>query len=189
MDYSIILILFLSLSLVSCDDIIELKEGEFYHGADAHVYHLPIADITAIKSVSIELTCYKGNCDIPSLFTDAELTTKVDTTLSSASRKIVLKTEQLSNNYYFALTCENNCYYKLQSVNDNPTNFVLEKDYANIILLSQGENDKTYTVAKKEPTNSTPVLLIINAVNCIPSVTLGETTYDTSKYIQYQIED
>ena len=189
MDYSIILLLFLSLSVVSCNDVIELKEGEFYHGADAHTFHLPIADITTIKSLSIELTCYKGNCDIPSLYTDAEMTTKVETTLSSASRKIVLKTEQLSNNYYFALTCENNCYYKLQSVNDSPTNIVLEKEYANIILLSQGKTDKTFTVAKKEPTNSTPVLLIINAVNCIPSVTLGETTYDTSKFIQYQIED
>ena len=190
MNHSRILLLFLSLSLlISCDEVIELKEGELYHGTNAQSFHLSIADITSIKSVSIELTCYQGNCDIPSLFTDAAMTNKVDITLSSGSRKIILKTETLSNNYYFSNTCDNFCYFKLQSVNDNLTNYILEKEYANIILLSQGEKDNTYTVPKKEPTNSTPVLLIINAINCIPSVTLGGTTYDTSKNIQYTIED
>ena len=190
MNHSVFLLVLLSLTLIiSCDEVIELKQGEFYHGTNANSFHLSIVDITSIKSVSIELTCYKGNCDIPSLYTDAAMTNKVDITLSSASRKIILKTESLSNNYYFSNTCENNCYFKLQSVNNNPTNYILEKEYANIILLSQGEKENTYTVSKKEPTNSTPVLLFINAINCIPSVTLGEATYDTSKYIQYTIED
>ena len=68
MNHSRILLLFLSLSLlISCDEVIELKEGEFYHGTNAQSFHLSIADITSIESVSIELTCYQGNCDIPSL--------------------------------------------------------------------------------------------------------------------------
>ena len=67
------------------------------------------------------------------------------------------------------------------------TNFILEKGYSNEVMITLEETSNTYTVKKEEAKNEKSILTI-NAVNCIPSITIAEKTY-SDKFVYYRKED
>ena len=81
------------------NDFVELVPSQsFYDKADLS-FHLTIADIKDITQVTIEMTFYVGNCDIKGLYSDESMQTEVETSLLSAARKIIFKTDKIYNNY------------------------------------------------------------------------------------------
>ena len=79
---SLLLLLSLSLSVY-------IIPSQVYYGNEES-FHLTIEDPTIVTSLSFELTCYSGSCDIPSIYTDEAMTTPVALTSSDARRKIIL---------------------------------------------------------------------------------------------------
>ena len=166
---------------------IDLTPFTAHYDKGANNFRVNIDDISQLTSVAFELTMYSGDCDIPFIFSDEEMTTKVDVTVNSALRKIVFTTTNVGNKYYFRTKCDSCSYQILIKVN-TPTNFILEKGYSNVVLISQGENENTYTIKKEEETTN-DVILVINAINCVPSITIDGKTYSDGKFYHTKIED
>ena len=181
MQRSIIILLLLFPFISSA--FIDLTPFTAHYDKGANAFRVSIDDISQVASVSFELTMYSGDCDIPFIFSNEEMTTKVEVTVSSLLRKIVFTTTNVVNKYFFKTKCDA-CSYQIMIKENSSTNFILEKGYSNVVLISQGETENTYTI-KKEEEKTSDVILAINAINCVPSIIqMGNFTIQKLKTLQ-----
>ena len=68
---------------------VDITPSQVYYGNEES-FHLTIVDPTIVTSLSFELTCFSGSCDIPFIYTDEEMTSSVAVTSSDARRKTIL---------------------------------------------------------------------------------------------------
>ena len=178
------LLLLLSLSLS-----VDIIPSQVYYGSEDS-FHLTIEDPTKVTSLSFELTCFSGSCDIPSIYTDEAMTTPVTVSSSSARRKTILTlSSDFVANYYFKSTCIDDCYFELVALANRPGR-VIQKGFTNVEGITKEDKQVSFTIPKVEPTeNSTPLILSINAINCLTDVTIGEKTTPKTKHVQYQVDD
>lgn len=185
MQRSIIILLLLFPFISSA--FIDLTPFTAHYDKGANAFRVSIDDISQVASVSFELTMYSGDCDIPFIFSNEEMTTKVEVTVSSLLRKIVFTTTNVVNKYFFKTKCDA-CSYQIMIKENSSTNFILEKGYSNVVLISQGETENTYTI-KKEEEKTSDVILAINAINCVPSIIVDGKTFSDGKFYNTKIED
>ena len=173
------LLLLLSFSLS-----VDIIPSQVYYGSEDS-FHLTIEDPTKVTSLSFELTCFSGSCDIPSIFTDEAMTTPVTVSSSSARRKTILTlSSDFVANYYFKSTCIDDCYFELVALANRPGR-VIHKGFTNVEGITKEDKQVSFTIPKVEPTeNSTPLILSINAINCLTDVTIGEKTTPKTKHVQ-----
>ena len=178
------LLLLLSLSLS-----VDITPSQVYYGSEES-FHLTIEDPTIVTSLAFELTCFSGSCDIPSIYTDEAMTTPVTVSASSARRKTILTiSSDFVANYYFKSTCIDDCYFELVALVNKPGR-VIQKGFTNVEGITKDDKQVTFTIPKVQPTeNSTPLILSINALNCLTEVAIGEEKYSNKKHFQYQVDD
>lgn len=190
MKYSLILS-FLIIYVIgfTSSQITDLTPSVYHYGMGQLPFHLQVEKPEEVKKITFEVTCYQGSCGINNFYKEEVHTTLISSTQEFGRRKIIYTITEMTEAYYFDMVCENNCYYSVVAFLDKGNEYTVEKAYTNVATLPKGGEEKTFTVTKKATENSATYILTLNAINCIPSITLGETTYKDKKFIQYLIED
>ena len=181
------LYLLLTILSIASSEFVDLSPSQPNYARNIGYFRLSINDITSITSISFELTCYSGNCLIPAISPDETMTERLEVTTKSNNRKISLSPEKILNKYAFIVKCTA-CYYQIIAIVNKQTNFILEKEYSNQVMIALEDTSNTYTI-KKEENATVKKIFIVNAINCIPSITVEETTYETGKYFHHVIDD
>lgn len=190
MKYSLILS-FLIIYVIgfSSSQITDLTSSKYHYGKGNLSFRLQVEKPEEVKKITFEVTCYQGSCGIDNFYKEEAHTSLISATQEFGRRKIIYSITEMTDAYYFDMSCEHSCYYSVVGFLDKGNEYTVENAYTNVATLTKGGEEKTFTVAKQTPENSSIFILTLNAINCIPSITLGETTYKDKKFIQYLIED
>ena len=118
------------------------------------------------------------------------MTSSVPVTSSDARRKTILTiSSDFVANYYFKSSCIDDCYFELVALVNKPSR-IIQKGFTNVEGITKADEKVIFTIPKVEPTkNSTPLILSINAINCITEIIIGEHSYKDVKHVQFQIDD
>ena len=150
-------------------EFIDLSHSQpLYNQLDSS-YHFSLKNIVSVKNVNIELTCYFGNCLLPFIFSDKEMTQTLNFSFTNGKRKIIASLSQnIAKDYFFPIQCKDNCYFQITAIENSLTQRILEKGITNVEHLSF-EIGKTNYIIKAD--DSKDRLLVVNGVNCVPWVT------------------
>lgn len=166
-----ILLLYLIILVNSINsEYIDLSSSQHFYNQLDSSYHFGLLNIVSVKNVNIELTCYFGNCLLPSIFSDKEKTKLLNFSFTNGKRKIIASLSQnIVKDYFFSIKCEDNCYFRITAFENTLTQRSLEKEITNVEYLTF-EIGKVNYILKTDPSNDR--ILVVNGVNCVPWLTV-----------------